>query len=284
MFTSAEFAEFLQRNGIRHVWTPPYHPASNGLVEKMVQTFKERMKRLKQGLLNTRLSRFLFKYRLTPHSTTGALPAEMIFGRKLRSPLDCLKPCIGRTVNRAHEQQRKSYDARAQAQVRDFGISDRVYASNFGPGVRWLLGVVKAPEGAVLFEVQLDDGRTFRQHADQLHHRYTARENVEESVTDPPSPPDVPEIAEDNSPGEEGSQELAIKEPMLFTLIKTQPPALASVPAENERPRERATTDQELEDSESRGTVQSQTNPNSTPTLRRSTCESRPPDQYGQHF
>ena len=139
----------------------------------MVQTFKEGMKRLKQGLLNTRLSRFLFKYRLTPHSTTGVSPAEMMFGRKLHSQLDCLKPCIGRTVDRAHDQQRKSHDTRAQ--VRDFSIGDWVYARNFGPGVHWLLGVVKAQEGAVLFEVQLDDRQTFRRHADQPRRCYTAR-------------------------------------------------------------------------------------------------------------
>ena len=32
--TSAEFANFLGKNGIRHVRTPPYHPASNSLVER----------------------------------------------------------------------------------------------------------------------------------------------------------------------------------------------------------------------------------------------------------
>lgn len=65
-FSSTEFEEFLKRNGIRHVQSAPYHPASNGLVERAVHTFKEGMKRLKGGTLNTRLLHFLLRYRITP--------------------------------------------------------------------------------------------------------------------------------------------------------------------------------------------------------------------------
>ena len=39
-FTSEEFTQFLRVNGIRPVNAAPYHPASNGLAERAVQTFK----------------------------------------------------------------------------------------------------------------------------------------------------------------------------------------------------------------------------------------------------
>ncbi len=43
-FSSEEFQVFMKQNGIRHIRCAPYHPSSNGAVERLVQTFKQAMK------------------------------------------------------------------------------------------------------------------------------------------------------------------------------------------------------------------------------------------------
>ena len=43
-FTSAEFAVFLRKNGVKHIYSSPYHPSTNGLAERFVRTLKAAMK------------------------------------------------------------------------------------------------------------------------------------------------------------------------------------------------------------------------------------------------
>ena len=106
-FTSSEFEDFMKRNGIRHVKSAPYHPATNGQAERAVQTFKENMKKQSKDSLNTRIARFLFSYRITPHTTTGTSPAELLFGRLPCSQLDLLKPTLAERVHKKQERQKK---------------------------------------------------------------------------------------------------------------------------------------------------------------------------------
>lgn len=110
-FTSREFQQFTTENGIQHVFSAPYHPSSNGLAERAVQTFKQALKQMQpEGSLQSRLSRFLFKYNITPHTTTGIAPSELLMGRQLRSRLSLLYPDVASTVDHKQNVQKKGKD------------------------------------------------------------------------------------------------------------------------------------------------------------------------------
>ncbi len=77
-FVSTEFKEFMNKNGIRHVTSAPFHASSNTLAERAVQTFKTMMKKAGEGSVASKVTRVLFSYRITPQSTTEISPAEML--------------------------------------------------------------------------------------------------------------------------------------------------------------------------------------------------------------
>ncbi|XP_064468546.1 uncharacterized protein K02A2.6-like [Ornithodoros turicata] len=44
-FRSEEFKSFLRNNGVRHITSAPYHPSTNGLVERFIQSLKQSLKK-----------------------------------------------------------------------------------------------------------------------------------------------------------------------------------------------------------------------------------------------
>lgn len=77
-FTAEDFATFMCNDGVKHIRSAPYHPASNGLAERYIQSLKTALKASKDDgrSLSHRLSSFLFirtcSYNpLSPHATMG---------------------------------------------------------------------------------------------------------------------------------------------------------------------------------------------------------------------
>ena len=151
-FTSNEFAEFMGKNGIKHTLVPPYHPKSNGAAERSVRVVKEALvKQVLEGNrarpMEHRLADFLLRYRTTPHSTTGATPAELLMKRRLRSRLSLVKPDLAQEIENKQSKQ-KQYKDLKNHKDRQFSENDIVRVRNTqakGNIVRWILGrVVKA--------------------------------------------------------------------------------------------------------------------------------------------
>ena len=157
-FRSVEFDNFLQKNGIKHLQSAPYHPATNGLTERAVQIFKTGMKKMREGTLQERMARVLFTYRTTPHTTTGVTAAELLMGRRLRTRLDHLKPDLSRRVELNQSRQKHSHNAHASD--RSVGEGDSVYVRNFTPGAhsKWQSRQVLSKTGPVSYRVELENG------------------------------------------------------------------------------------------------------------------------------
>ena len=167
-FVSQELATFLKMNGVKHIRCAPYHPASNGAAERLVQTFKKAMK---AGVTTTRpveqaLSSFLLSYRTTPHSTTGVSPCELFLGRRLRTRLDLLLPDIRRKVTEKQLSQKIAHDRHASP--RGLLVGQRVMARNMRPGERWVPATVLSKQGPVSYLVQRPSGEYWKGHIDHL--------------------------------------------------------------------------------------------------------------------
>ena len=164
-FTSEEFQNFCRCNGMNHVRSSPYHPASNGLAERAVQTLKNTLKKT-GGNLEDRVTDFLTRYRLTPQGTTGQAPAELLMRRRPRCRLDLVQPDIkGRVLGK----QADSIERRnGRSNERVFYPGDTVYAMNFQGKPKWVAGVLEQRLGPVSFVVKLMDGRVWRRHQDHI--------------------------------------------------------------------------------------------------------------------
>ncbi|XP_064462293.1 uncharacterized protein K02A2.6-like [Ornithodoros turicata] len=79
-FTSSETADFLRRNSIRHMFSPPYHPQSNGVAERMVQNVKKQASPTttrRSGLSSiTSVVRITYNTMLGQHKISGATAHE----------------------------------------------------------------------------------------------------------------------------------------------------------------------------------------------------------------
>ncbi|XP_041471762.1 uncharacterized protein K02A2.6-like [Lytechinus variegatus] len=119
-FVSQVFADYMRATGVHHHRVTPKWPQANGEVERQNQSLEKRMriahsegKNWKEALLV-----YVAAYRATPHSTTGKSPAELLFGRKIRTKL----PVASESLN---DQELRDRDAEMKGKMKLYADARR---------------------------------------------------------------------------------------------------------------------------------------------------------------
>ncbi|XP_037927767.1 uncharacterized protein K02A2.6-like [Teleopsis dalmanni] len=155
--TSSQFKEFCLKNGIQHVTTAPFHPASNGLAERFVRTFKTSVKKnLDDSMpISEAVIKFLVTYRSMPNSNNKS-PAELLHGRTVRTLLTQILPV--------------TKSSKKQPVTTKFGKDCKVFLRNYSSGPKWVEGIIEKSLGKRVYLVKTQTGQCKR-HQNQLQAR-----------------------------------------------------------------------------------------------------------------
>ena len=163
-----------------------------------------------------RLTRFLFDYRIMPHTTTGVPPCEVLMNHRLRSRLDLFHPDVSRKVE---SRQVKQKELRDQRSLKQFTENDQVYVQDFTTRKpKWIPGTVGQVTGPSSYRIKLQDGTIVRSHVDHVERENSIVDSdtmvfgPELGTDKTTQPPIVPTSQEDSQSGSQedsqsGSQE-----------------------------------------------------------------------------
>lgn len=132
-FKCEEFLRFTTENHIKHTFTAPGKPATNGQAENFVKTFK---KSLYANLNDSRpdnidiiLNRFLIDYRNTKHCATGESPSKIMFGRELKTRFSLLKPPL--IQDKILNYQEKAIKNSKGKRDCEFALGEKVFVRDY---------------------------------------------------------------------------------------------------------------------------------------------------------
>ena len=125
-FTAHEFKDKMTKWGVKHVFSPPYHPASKGAAERAIQLFKDRLKKMnirsKPVELYVTLAYIGKVHGLTPHASTDRCPFELVKQGNLPS----LFPTLTSDVQKQAEFRTVRHSAAKLRNNRNFDEGDKV--------------------------------------------------------------------------------------------------------------------------------------------------------------
>src|SRR5688572_8830932 len=92
-FKNKIIGELCKKFEIKHRLSSPYHPQTNGLVERFNRTLCEALAKVsnEENQWDEYLEQVLFAYRTTKHTTTKKTPFFMTYSREAILPIDELR-------------------------------------------------------------------------------------------------------------------------------------------------------------------------------------------------
>ncbi|XP_068237201.1 uncharacterized protein [Palaemon carinicauda] len=93
-FTSKKFKSFLACQNIKHCLSSPYHPQSQGVVERFHRTFKTMLRTYcceNEKEWDVFIPMLLFAVRDSVHSSLGYSPFQLVYVHQVRSPMEVIK-------------------------------------------------------------------------------------------------------------------------------------------------------------------------------------------------
>ena len=147
-FESDLFQEVCRLLQVKKSRTTPYHPSSNGLVERFNQTLAKMIRSFvdrNHKQWDMYLPLLTAAYRSTVHPGTGFTPNMMMFGREVNLPLDVLYPMPQReqgisdyvqqlreNLEIVYRYARENLGKASQRQKRDYDL--QIHAQQYVPG------------------------------------------------------------------------------------------------------------------------------------------------------
>ena len=178
-FSSAEFQEWCHYKGIKHLTEALYHPATNGAAERLVQSFKQSMKKSKLPP-RPALQEFLMQYRRTPLNTSFS-QSQLLNGRQIRTKIDSFFPSPAhiaqeRQATDATKNQQKKQSTVQHVRTR-YSVGTACYALYCGlrhtNSPRWVPATVTKVHGTRSFTVTVHPrGPLWKRHWEQLRPCY----------------------------------------------------------------------------------------------------------------
>lgn len=212
-FTSQEFANWLSEFGIEHRFTSPYHPQTNGLVERFNGTLQKILLKLSGGnerLWSKYLTEALYAYRIT-RGPFNLSPYQAVYGQRPRLPRaqvdgqeegDRLRAIriAERILIDARTEARAKYKNRESPRARQLPPGTFVSVQVLNPRKgqsRWAPGyqVVSSHDGA-LRVMELATGRIIRLNQQRVREipQYQAYDEIDPIPNKQPTGSDLPPV------------------------------------------------------------------------------------------